>query len=294
MYIEAAARRRAPLLSRCSSHKLIELLLAVAFALASAFPYPTTHPRVANSRPGPALSNPARARSNHTLAATKPAAPRDKCSTPPAAAYRCPPAKQPRETRRPPRPRAAPNKIRARKSFSATPGKGEVIRHRTNSTSTCVACPAAPRDFSAPALAPGIACARTDIPASFAFTTIRSATLCSSGSAESYPNTKALDGAICFQSSFACSRSAGDRRGSRKQKCRPARPLRQQPARSLPSLLQNKIHNRHAVNRKRKRLPSGLSGRLTRRPCARLGCRIRACIRRRRKPAPAIHPAAKR
>ena len=39
-------------------HKLIALLLALAFA----FPYPTTHPQAANSLPAPALSNPAPAR----------------------------------------------------------------------------------------------------------------------------------------------------------------------------------------------------------------------------------------
>src|SRR5580704_9831347 len=94
------------------SHKIIELLSA------SAFPYPTTHPPTANSLPVPAPSNPARARSNHKLAATKPAALRDTCSAPRAAAYRCPPAKQLRETRQPPRPPAVSNKS-AQENLSA-------------------------------------------------------------------------------------------------------------------------------------------------------------------------------
>src|SRR5208282_6307590 len=86
--------------------------------MASAYPCPTTHPRAANSRPAAALSNRARARSNHKPAVTKPVAPRDTCSTPPAATYKCPPAKQPQETRQPLRPTVVLNKS-ARENLSA-------------------------------------------------------------------------------------------------------------------------------------------------------------------------------
>src|SRR5580700_388060 len=76
-----------------SSHKLIGLPLA--------FPYPTKHPPAANSPPAPAPSNPAPARSTHKPVATRPAAPRDRCSKPPAAAYNCPQAKRSPEARQP-------------------------------------------------------------------------------------------------------------------------------------------------------------------------------------------------
>src|ERR1700721_2853669 len=54
----------------------------------------------------------------------------------------------------------------------------------------------------------GLGTAVIQMPASFAFTTMRSATLCSSASAESYPNTMLGEGVICDQSSLARGTSA--------------------------------------------------------------------------------------
>src|ERR1700727_2910979 len=81
-------------------------------------------------------------------------------------------------------------------SFSAFAGSGERMGTRTRRTSSF-------KDLVA-----GLTTAVIGIPASFAFTTMRSATLCSSASAESYPNTMLGEGVICDQSSLARGTSA--------------------------------------------------------------------------------------
>src|SRR5271155_2355033 len=98
------------------SPKLIGLLFARGSALV-ALPYPARHPPAANSPRAPALSNRARARLSHKPVAAKPAAPRDTCLIPPAAADRCPPAKRSPETQQPRRLLAARHKS-ARENLS--------------------------------------------------------------------------------------------------------------------------------------------------------------------------------
>src|SRR5277367_4538429 len=91
------------------------------------------------------------------------------------------------------------------KSFSALTGLGEVMATRTRRASTghagravLVAAPVFCAGDEPCNVAPGRASATAviEIPASLAFTTIRSATLCSSESAESYPNRNVGDGVI--------------------------------------------------------------------------------------------------
>src|SRR5271156_4253228 len=95
-----------------------------------------------------------------------------------------------------------PSELKSRRaSFNAVAGLDELRRTRT---SRALGFAGAPVEIGFDAEPGSVEPAVTiEMPVSFAFTTIRSATLCSNGSAESYPNTNFGDGVICDHSSLA-------------------------------------------------------------------------------------------
>ncbi len=196
-------------------------------------PVPARHQQTASLHPLRALSNPARARPNHTPAEARRAARRDSRSRSRVRVRKLLGRRRDRQ-----RSRVQPanrSEIQIENPTSASRGCDDVIRNRTNRASYL-------RDDGS-----GIAIgsAESPIPASRAFTAIRSAIACSSESPESYPNTILGEPVICDQRSFApC--ASGSRR---KQECSAIRPLGEQSSGRLAFFLQNEVDDGGAVDR---------------------------------------------